>query len=82
MISGRRASGLGRSRGLSSYGPISSADPGSSKSVERCESFPPKVQGFHGNTSLAMSEPGAKDILNWYVRRRNWFIFQCCMFIR
>lgn len=63
-IFGRRALGLGRSRGVNSYGPISSADPGSSKSVERCEPFPPKVKGFHGNTSLAMSKPGTKVILN------------------
>lgn len=37
---------------------------GGSKSTEWLESIPPEKQGFHGNTSLAVSKSGTKSILN------------------
>ena len=47
-VSGRGATGLGRSWGVTPSGPTWFADLGGSRSVVRWESSPPEAQGFLG----------------------------------
>ena len=54
--SGRKASLMGRSRFVKTYGPLMNENPGTSSSIAGCDPQPSKGQGFASNVDhLAVS---------------------------